>query len=92
MMKNSYNELKVSRNGAKRSKVIHEVDGEDDNQEDEEYIQVYYIKSNKNNEKNIFSIYKKQNNSPHTVVIKNKTRQIITFLATNHNYNTLVTY
>ena len=72
--------------------MIHEVDGEDDNQEDEEYIQVYYIKSNKNNEKNIFSIYKKQNNSPHTVVIKNKTRQIITFLATNHNYNTLVTY
>ena len=91
-MKNSYNELKVSRAGAKRSKVIHEVDGEDDNQEDEEYIQVFYIKSNKNNEENLFSIYKKQNNSPHTVVIKNKTRQVITFLATNHNYNTLVTY
>lgn len=90
-MRNSYNELKVSRAGAKRSKVIHEVDGEDD-QEDEEYIEVHYIKSNKNNEKNLFSIYKKQNKSPHTVVIKNKTRQVITFLATNHNYNTLVTY
>jgi hypothetical protein len=58
----------------------------------EEFIQVFYLKPSRGQQNHLFSIYKKQNSSPHTVIIKNQTRQVITHLATNKNFNTLVTY
>lgn len=37
------------------------------------------------------SMYAKQSNSPSTMVVHNHTRQIISYLATNSHYSTLIT-
>ena len=91
MLRNSYGELRATRQRA-RSGVIREEDEEEDAQSSEDYIQVFYLKPTREQESSLFSIYKKQSASPHTVIIKNQTRQVITYLATNPNFNTLVTY
>lgn len=65
---------------------------EEEGEEGAEYIQVFYLKPSRSQQSHLFSIYKKQNASPHTIIIKNQTRQVITFLTTNHNFNTLVSY
>ena len=59
---------------------------------DSHHIRIEYLKTEEQREEAHLSIHKKQSKSPHTVVIKNQSRQILGLLSTNRHYNSLLTY
>ena len=93
MIKNSYTELHASRSKYEvmKNAAIREMDEEDE--EEDSYIQVHYLKGYKDKQnKHLLSLYKKQTKPPHTIIIKNQTRQVITLITASPHYNTLITY
>lgn len=73
--------------------MIVELDDEHLEEDAQQYIEVSYLKSNDIKATNeLLSAYQKQSKSPHTIVIKNQTRQVITLMSTNKHFNSLVTY
>ena len=92
LVRNSYANLKLTKNKSK-PQVIVELDDEQAQEDSQQYIQVDYIKQKNIKQNNqVLSPYKKQNKSPHTIIIKNQTRQVIILMSTNKHFNSLVTY